>query len=170
LSDSLTALFLQIKAFNATASAPIELQVDSGAALSDKSLSEQIAFLDSLAETLEIKSGHIDTLLANLEPDILALQQKLEGIQVELDRLTRARDIARETYMSLSRKLDEARIAAQEEEGILQVGSYAAVPKRPAGPRKLISTALAAILGLMVGVAAVLVLDFWRGSGTTSAK
>ncbi|MGQ9708991.1 MAG: Wzz/FepE/Etk N-terminal domain-containing protein, partial [Anaerolineae bacterium] len=41
LADQLTTLFLQIKAFNAQASAPIQLQVDSAASLSEKSLAEQ---------------------------------------------------------------------------------------------------------------------------------
>lgn len=162
LGDSLTTLFLQIKAFNAEASTPIQLQVDSADALSDKTRAEQIIFLDNLVLTLEARSSELDARLAELEPRILSLQQERQKINVENDRLTRGRDLARETYMTLARKVDEARIAAQEENGALRVGSYAAVPGYPVGPRKKILVVVAGMVGLMVGVVGAFVVDFWR--------
>lgn len=166
LGDSLTTLFLQVKAFNAQASAPIQLQVDSADALSDKTRAEQITFLDNLVVTLEARSAELDARLAELEPRILSLQRDKTEINVESDRLTRSRDLARETYMTLARKVDEARIAAQEENGTFQVGSYAAVPEKPVGPQKKLITAVAGMLGLMVGVVGVFVVDFWRQGRT----
>ena len=145
------------------ASAPIQLQVNSAASLSGKSLAEQIAFLDDLVTTLEAKSSEIDERLVELEPQILALQQQLQEINTESSRLTRARDLAQETYMTLARKLEEARIAAQEEGGVLQVGSYAAVPGVPVGSRKLLNTAVAGMLGLMLGAFGAFAVEWWRG-------
>ncbi|MEJ2207807.1 MAG: GNVR domain-containing protein, partial [Anaerolineae bacterium] len=162
LGDSLTTLFLQIKTFDAESSTPIQLQFDSAAAVSEKTLAEQIDFLDNLAATLEERSGGIDERLAELEPLILTSQQTLQEIRVENNRLERAQRVAEETYVTLARKADEARIAAQEDKGSLQVGSYAAVPRREAGPRRLTLMAAAGMLGLMVGIAGVLVIDFWR--------
>jgi succinoglycan biosynthesis transport protein ExoP len=162
-ADDLTALFLQVKAFNAEASTPIQLQVSSAESLSDKSLAEQIAFLDDLVATLEAKSSEIDGRLAELEPQILALQQRLQEIKAEGDRLTNARDLATETYLTLARKLEEARISAREENGVLQLGSYAAVPERPVGPRRLLNTAVAGTLGLMLGVFGAFAVGWWRG-------
>lgn len=166
LGDSLTTLFLQIKAFNAESSAPILLQFESAAAASEKTPAEQIAFLDSLAATLEERSEAIDEQLAGLEPKILSLQQTLQEVSVEGDRLNRAQDLAEETYVTLARKVDEARIAAQEEKGTLQVGSYAAVPQFPVGPQKKMIVGVAGMLGLMAGVAGAFVIDFWRKSRT----
>jgi uncharacterized protein involved in exopolysaccharide biosynthesis len=165
LGDSLTALFLQMQAFNASASSPFQLQIGSSADLSDRSLQEQVAFLDDLVTTLEAKSSEIETRLAGLRPRMLSLQQALEQTTMEADRLTGARDLARETYVTLARKVDETRIAAQEEKGALQVGSYAAVPANPVGPRKLLITGVGGMLGLMVGVAGAFVLDAWRRNG-----
>jgi succinoglycan biosynthesis transport protein ExoP len=166
LADDITALFLQIKAFNAEASAeastPIQLQVNSAESLSDKSLAEQIALLDDLVSTLQAKSSEIDERLAELGPQILALQQQLEEINAESNRLTRARELARDTYMTLARKLEEARISAQEENGVLQVGSHAAVPERPVGPRKMFNAAVAGALGLMLGVFGAFAVEWWR--------
>ena len=170
LADDLTALFLQVKAFNAQAAAPIQLQINSAESLSNKSLAEQIVFLDDLVNILQAKSSEIDERLAELEPQILALQEQLQEINTESDRLARARDLARETYMALARKLEEARIAAQEENGVLQVGSYAAVPEEPVSPRKLLNTAVAGTLGLMLGVFGVFAVEWWRGEEETGGQ
>jgi succinoglycan biosynthesis transport protein ExoP len=163
LADDLTALFLQVKAFGA--STPIQLQVNSAASFSNKSLAEQIAFLDDLVVTLEAKSSEINERLAELEPQILALQQRLQEINVESDLLTNARDLAHETYMTLARKLEEARIAAQEENGVLQVGSYTAVPEKPVSRRRMLNTAVAGALGGMMGVFGAFAIEWWQGDG-----
>jgi capsular exopolysaccharide synthesis family protein len=160
LTDDLTMLFLQIKAFNASASAPIQLQVSSAESLSSKSLSEQTVFLDSLADTLEAKSAEVESQAVALEPEILTLQERLREIQIEEERLERARTLAHETYMALARKLEEARITAQGEEGVLQVGSHAAVPVEPAGPGRLINTALAGVVGGMLAVGVAFLFEY----------
>jgi len=163
LADQLTALFLQIKAFNAQASAPIQLQVDSAATLSEKSLPEQIAFLDDLVRVLEAKSAEIEGRLAELEPQILALQEELQEIRTEEDRLTRSRDVAQETYMTLARKVEEARIAAEDAStGEVRLASQAAVPEKPTSPRKLLNTAVAGVLGLMLAVFGAFVTEWWQ--------
>lgn len=148
--------------FNAQTSMPIHLQVDSATALSERSLSEQIAFLDDLVRVLEEKSAEIDNRLAELEPQILALQQELQEVRTEEERLTRARDVARETYMTLARKAEEARIAAEDASGEVRLASRAAVPQKPASPRKLLNTAVAGALALMVGVFWAFFAEWWR--------
>ncbi|MDY6875222.1 MAG: Wzz/FepE/Etk N-terminal domain-containing protein [Chloroflexota bacterium] len=163
LADDLTALFLQVKAFDAGASTPIQLQVNSTESFSNKSLAEQIAFLDDLVVTLEAKSSAIDEHLTQLEPEILALQQRLQEIKVESDSLTNARDLAHDTYMTLARKLEEARIASQEENGVLQVGSYAVIPEKPVSRGRMLNTAVAGALGLMLGVFGAFAIEWWRG-------
>jgi succinoglycan biosynthesis transport protein ExoP len=169
-ADDLTALLLQIKAFNslqtessgAQTGSPIQLQISSAGSVSDKSPAEQVAFLDDLVDTLETKSSEIDGRLAELEPQMLALQRRLQEIGAESDRLTSARDLTSETYRTLARKLEEARISAREENGVLQVGSYAAAPEKPVSPRKLLNTAVAGALGLMLGVFGAFALEWWR--------
>jgi succinoglycan biosynthesis transport protein ExoP len=177
LADDLTALLLQIKAFSlmqvkpldTQSSTPIQLQVNSAESISDKSPAEQIAFQDDLVAILEAKSSEIDGRLAELEPQTLALQERLQEFTAESERLVNARDLASETYLTLVRKLEEARISAQEENGVLQVGSYAAVPEEPVGPRKLLNTAVAGALGLMLGVFAAFALHWLRGDEESGA-
>lgn len=163
LADSLTALLLQIKAFNAGSATPVQLQVDGNASLADKSPAEQRAFLEGLVATLRAKSAEIDGMLADLEPQILSSQRDLQAITVESDRLTRTRELARDTYMTLARKLEEARISAQEENGTLHVGSHAVMPENPVGPRRLFSTVVAGLAAALVAVMGAFVVEFWRG-------
>ncbi len=180
-ADGLTALLLQVKAFNARVAtsetsdstlalvpapvpAPIELQIDSSESLSNKTRAEQIVFLDDLVATLQTKSTETDVRLAELEPQILASQRTFQQLTAEQDRLVRAQEVARETYLTLTRKLDEARIAAQEENSNLQVGSYAAVPESPIGQRRLFTTGVVAVVALTFGVLAAFFIDFWRRS------
>jgi chromosome segregation ATPase len=161
LADDLTTLFLQIKAFNAGASAPIQLQVDSAESLSSRSLSEQIGFLDGLVVTLEAKSAEIEDRLGELVAPILELQGDLEEIDAEQESLARDIELASERYLVLARKLQEAQLAASEPQGVAQVGSYAAVPAYPAGPRIALNTAGAAVGGLLVGAFGILAISWW---------
>lgn len=164
LADDLTSLFLQIKAFNVQAIAPIQLQIDDPAVFQSKSRAEQVAFLDSLLATLEARSAEIEGRRAQLEPEILALQGQLQQITAEGTRLTLARTLAEDTYSTLAQKLEESRIGAQQENGMLAVGSYATRPAEPVGPSKVQNTVIGAAAGLLVGLGLAIVLELARKS------
>ena len=164
LADDLTALFLQIKAFNAQASAPIQLQVNSAESLSNRSIGETMALLNDIARALEAKSVEIKQRLEELQPQILSLQRQLQEIYTESDRLTRQRDLAKETYTALARKVQEMRIAVQGAQRTAELGSRAAVPEEPASPRKLLNTAVAGTLGLMLSTMGAFAAEWWRNA------
>ncbi len=173
--DDLTALLLELRAFDVQTSregseevelgtgSSIWLQISDATLLaSGRTAGELRAFLDGLATTLEARSAEIETRIAALEPRILSLQQQLQEMEAERDRLTRARDVAQETYMTLARKVEETRIAVEEVSGEVRLASQAAAPQKPAGPRKLLNTAVAGVLGLMLGVLGAFVVEWWR--------
>ncbi len=169
LADDLTTLFLQLKAFNAQASVPIQLQVTTAESLSSKSIGETMALLKDMARVLEAKSSELGQRLEDLQPQILALQRRLQEVGTELDRLVRRRDLAKETYIALARKVDETRIAVYGTASTARLGSRAEVPQQPVGPRKLQNTALAGAVGLMLSIGAVFVVEWWqRGNGQVS--
>ena len=182
--DDLAALLLQIQAFDVHASRPAQvsesgrsasygaesqarpslwLQVSDSALLSSERTAGELAvFLDGLVATLGARGEEIEAQVATLEPQILGLQQQLQEVQTEEDRLTRARDVARETYMTLARKVEEVRIAAEDTSGEVRLASRAAVPEVPVSPRKLLNTAVAGMLGLMVGVFGAFAVEWWN--------
>ena len=169
LADDLAALYLEIDALSSKGTIPLQLQVSSASSLSNRTAEEQITFLDDLVTSLHNKLVTLDAGIAQLEPEILRLQGEVQALNAEMGRLTRARDVAQETYMTLSRKVEEARIAAQDESGEVRLASYAAVPTRPVSPRKLLNTAVAGALGLMVGVSGAFAVEYWR-RGTSPVR
>lgn len=162
LADDLAALLLQIEALSLQSEVPLQLQVGGDNSLSSATKQELGAFLDNLMTTLETQSGELETKTAGVEPEILRLQGDLQQFNTEADRLTRARDMSRDTYTTLARKVDEARIAAQDESGEVRLASYAAVPTKPVSPRKMLNTAVAGALGLFVGVFGAFAVEYWR--------
>jgi uncharacterized protein involved in exopolysaccharide biosynthesis len=190
--DDLAALLLQIQAFDVRASRPAQvsesgrsasysaeseprpslwLQVSDAALLSsERTAGELVGFLDGLVATLETRGEGIEAQVAALEPQILALQQQLQEVQMEEDRLNRARDVARETYLTLARKVEEQRIAAEDTSGEVRLASRAAIPEKPVSPRKLLNTAVAGMLGLIVGVFGVFAVAWWNADGRAGDK
>jgi len=179
--DSLTALQLQMQAFSvrtfneargdSSELSPIQLQVSDAVLLSaERTVGELTAFLDDLAATLETWQGEAETQVAALEPQILALQQQLQEAQAEEDCLSRARNVAQETQVTLAHKVEEARIAAEDATGDVRLISQAAVPEEPVAPRKLLNTAVAGALGLMVGVFGAFAVEWWRGDEETGGE
>jgi uncharacterized protein involved in exopolysaccharide biosynthesis len=168
LADQITALFLQIKAFNAESESPIQLQIGGADSLSNLTTAEQIAFLDDLVGILEQHSLLVAERLNDVEPRILALQRQLQEKEIDQERLVRTRDITREAVLSLARKVQESRIAAEDDGGEVVIASGASVPTRPSNPGKLMVTAVAGILGGSLAVMAVLALEWWREEETVA--
>jgi uncharacterized protein involved in exopolysaccharide biosynthesis len=203
LADDLTAILLQIKAFNAQTSTPIQLQVNSAESLSHGSIGETMThrsigetmtllnaqafmpiqlqvnsaeslshgsigetmtLLNDIGRALEAKSVEIRQRLEELQPQILSLQRRLQETRTESDRLTRQRDLAKETYTALARKVQERRIAIEGIERTAQLGSRAAVPEEPASPRRLLNTVVAGMLGLVFSTIGVFVAEWWRNA------
>ncbi len=162
LADDLAALLLQIEALSLKSEAPLQLQVGGDNSLSNMPKQDLMAFLDGLTVTLEAQSGELETKIAQAEPEILRLQGEFQRFGAEENRLTLARDVARDTYTTLARKVDEARIAAQDESGEVRLASYAAAPTKPVSPRKLLNTVVAGALGLFVGVFGAFAVEYWR--------
>ncbi|MGD8623304.1 MAG: Wzz/FepE/Etk N-terminal domain-containing protein [Anaerolineae bacterium] len=158
LADSVTALLLQIRAYNAEGDTPLQLEVRDEGVFLNQDPAQQAATLDDVVATLEARYAEIEGQLAELEPTILDLQRQIQSLETESERLQRQRQLAEETYMILARKVDEARIAAEEENGLLQVGSYASVPVAPVPGRRIFNAAAGGFMGLMVGGVLVLAL------------
>lgn len=85
--------------------------------------------------------------------------QALPPREVALARLTRDLRIAEETYLLLSQKLQEARIAEASIVGDLRVVDPAVPPQTPVRPRPALNALLALMLGLMLGVGGAFVLE-----------
>jgi len=79
--------------------------------------------------------------------------------------LVQTRDLAWETYTTLTRKAAEANLAAQTKDTQIRFISPALVPTRPEGPRKLVIIALAGVIGVILGIVAAFAVDYLESLG-----
>lgn len=166
-ADQLTALMLQLDVYEMAQPTPMsgsdfQLQLDAQSNLTTATRQEQIQQLDQLAQTAQVSLATIDLRLVELEPRLFALQAEKEDIFHQYEELTRNRDVAKETYLTLARKLDEERISAAGPGIQLQLASPAAVPERPTRTSLLLLVLLGATAGLLISLAILLLQTWWQ--------
>lgn len=118
--------------------------------------------------------------LAELEGKLISIKSKIEEMQTDIEKLqiesqdkvhkerliTQKVDIAQKTYEAFVSKYEELRVteSSQVGEASITIISRAYEPQRPIGPRKMLNLAIAAVLGLMVGVFYAFFKEYWISS------
>lgn len=166
-ADQLTALMLQLDVYETAQATPvtgsdIQLQLNTQSTLTTAMRQEQLQHLDQLSQTAQVSLAANDLRLAELEPRIFALQAEKEEIFHQYEELTRSRDVAKETYLTLARKLDEERISTAGPSTQLKLASVAAVPELPSRTSLPLLLILGATAGLLISVALVILRTWWR--------
>jgi len=142
----------------------VQLQVGDPALFAGRrTAGELAASLTGLLSTLREWQTEIEEQAVSLEPRILALQGELQQTRMEEYRLATAVTAARDTYMTLTYKLQEAHIRATSAGGGVRLASWASVPESPAGPRRAFNAVLVGVLGLFLSVFGVLIRGWWCG-------
>lgn len=100
-----------------------------------------------------------------LNAEILALQAQLEAERARNRELQHARDLAWDTYQTLARKQAEEEVASGVTGTEVRVAAEAVAPREPVGPRKMVNTAIAGALGLMLGVFGAFAVEWWKSYG-----
>ncbi len=112
----------------------------------------------------------------NLAKEITNAQKELEKLQSELaekqheERLINRRiGLAESTYDAFTKKLEESRIAQSSAigESSIIIISPAVEPLKPVGPRKALNLAIAAVLGIMIGVFIAFFIEYWKNSASS---
>jgi uncharacterized protein involved in exopolysaccharide biosynthesis len=171
MASSLSALLTQLNALGAQRDLGTQIQISLGASMAgDTSISQQTQNLDNLMTALKAKEQALAMARAEIPAKIMQAQGELQQAQAEGDRLERARDVVRDTYVALTRKADELRIATQVEPNEVRIVSAAEVPVKPVPSRRTMKVTLAAVLGLMVGVFGAFALEYFKGPYQALAK
>lgn len=121
--------------------------------------------IDRRVQELELQlyqtaSNYLESLesqLASLDATLASFGRQLEQIparEVQFARLSRQQSLLEEIYTLLQTRLKEAEIREAVEPNDVRVIDPALIPDRPVAPRPLRNLALAAVLGLMLGVGA----------------
>lgn len=95
-----------------------------------------------------------------LQQEVNQLNAELEEVSAYKQELTRARDLAYETYKSLARKVAEVDVAAQSKSTEVKFAVPAVPPRAPVAPRRMMNTLLASVVGLMLMVGLAFVVEY----------
>ncbi|MGA9349027.1 MAG: Wzz/FepE/Etk N-terminal domain-containing protein [Anaerolineae bacterium] len=170
--NTLSIMLLQASAFTLLSpELPVQLQLafDERAGL-EASAEDQVQDLNALLSILEARREEVQALIdeMTLQQEILQLQEQLEREQARKQELTRARDLAWETYNTLARKEAEVGVASQVTDTEVRFAVPAVEPKKPVGPKKKLNIAIAGVLGLMVGVFGAFAIEYFEGGDRES--
>jgi len=164
-ANNLAVILLQASAFT-TLPAPNELSLSELAAL-DTSLDD----IDDLISTLETRSETTPgTSTSELYDEILELQGQLEEEIGTREELRSAKEIAWDTYTTLSITTAELQVSSLVKNAVVRVASTALVPKSPVDPRRVMNITIALVLGLLVGIFIVFVIEYYKKNDTNNTE
>ncbi|MCS6906483.1 MAG: hypothetical protein RML93_01215, partial [Anaerolineales bacterium] len=111
---------------------------------------------------LENQKAELKAAIEAIPPQLEQLQGQIQALDNERRRLDLEYQLANETLTTLTRKLDEARIALQDSTGYASIAAYPTVPSRPMARGTVRNAGLATALGGFLAVFGVLIWDWWR--------
>ncbi len=189
--DALALLMLQRKALAHSADVDSQLQLQvSPADFSGVTVS--IADVDSLIATLQQRQNEIkqdvqslstqflatsdavtlsptpatlESYLQTLDAGVSELQSALEAQSAKKRELQQTRDLAWNNYTTIRRKLAELQLSSQITDSQVRLAAKALTPDKPVSSKRLMNTAVAGALGLMLAVFAVFAWEYWRNNG-----
>lgn len=112
-------------------------------------------------ELLEKQVKQVDERIVKIKNEALVLEQRLATGMQRLQRLERERDAADNAYQNMLRRMEEARISADENMAYTKVIREAAVPKIPVRPRKMQILVQGVLLGMFSGCVWVVLMALW---------
>ncbi len=147
----------------------LQLLIDGSQPATSATVADQRGLAEDLLASLAARGQTLADQAQAVEPAILTLQGQVAAAQAQADQLTRARDLAAETYSALVIQVQEASVAVRQAANVAQVAGLAAVPNQATGPARLTYVGLGAALGAVLGVALALAREFIRSGVEASS-
>lgn len=110
--------------------------------------------------------------ITKMEAKLVELQSILADEQYKYNLIRRDNDLAQQTYNTYQEKYKEALITAASDIGrvSIQISSPAITPENPSNMSKIFVLAIAAVLGIMIGIFVVFFKEYWSTSEVTAIK
>ncbi len=112
--------------------------------------------------------SELETYIAALDADVAALQAELESQSAQKRELQQVRDLAWDNFTTLQRKQAELQLSSQISDSQVRLAAGALIPDKPVSPRRLMNTAIAGALALMLSVFIVFAWEYWHNSDETA--
>jgi capsular exopolysaccharide synthesis family protein len=110
-------------------------------------------------DMLERRLGPLKQRRAELEKRFGELQNTIDASNARLGQLQREQEVNDFNYKALLNRMEEARIASDENTATIKMVENCSPPQRPVSPNPMIIFPAGPILGLMLGILFVLVVD-----------
>jgi len=121
-------------------------------------------------DALEAQSAEIQNSLTQLSDKITALQKQIQDQTSEKDRLTMDYKNSQTAYSTLVLKYQEVELTNSDLYGNTQIASLASTPVKPDSHNTVRNTVLGLFVGGLLGMVAVLVVEWWQGQPTSEVK
>lgn len=122
--------------------------------LSAKTLQNEI-------ELMEKQIQQVNDRIAQMKNNAIDLEISLTTGLQQLQRLERKRDAADNSYQAMLRRMEEARLSADEDMAFTKIIRRAIVPRTPVRPRKIVVLVFGIFIGIVAGCGFAIVRAFW---------
>ena len=112
-------------------------------------------------DLLESQIKLVDERITKMKDDAIDLEQQLANGLQQLQRFERKRDAADDSYQSMLRRMEEARLSADEDMAFAKIIRKASVPRVPVSPVKSQAMVTGIIVGLLSGCLFALIIALW---------
>ena len=104
----------------------------------------------------------LESYIAAIDAEVAALQSELEYQTARKKELQQTRDLAWDNFTTLQRKQAELQLSSQISDSQVRLAAGALVPDKPVSPKRMMNTAIAGVLALMLSVFVVFAWEYWR--------
>lgn len=112
---------------------------------------------------LRAERSRVEQAIVKLHEELNVLRSRLVSQQLVQSRLARTLDNANQVYVVLLQRREESRVASANQVGSVKLATEAILPKGPVGPRKVLNTIVAGMLGFFAGVLVAVVQEAYAG-------
>gem|GEM_PF-4568512 len=138
-------------------SAPVQLQLPEGR---DRTVAAQIAAVEGILAMVRDRTQEADKRIEALQPTILELQMRVSQADAQREPLLTRRDGLKQTAKDLELKASQAKAAVEAKSSQVYAVAEAQMPLAPLGRGTTRNVGVAAMLGLMMGVAAAFGMEY----------
>lgn len=110
---------------------------------------------------LEKQIEQTESRMSNMKTEAVSLEQALTSGMQKVQRLERKRDAADNSYQAVLRRMEEARLSADENMAFTKVIRTAKVPRTPISPKKGQTLVISVFMGAAAGALLSLIMAFW---------
>ncbi len=126
-------------------------------------------FAEVVKRACETAQANLDLLKSQMEPFKVKrtelskvysdLQTKIDAAVIRLHQLQRDLGVNESSYQALLNRMEEARLAHDENMCTVKVGETGSVPRSPVSPKPMVIFPAGPAIGLLIGIAFVLIID-----------